>query len=269
MEIQTAFIGGAPRIAVDHAGAGPLVVFLHGVGGNRSNWRDQIPVFAEHFHALAWDARGYGDSDDYDGSLDMADLSADLVQVIDHFRAPRAHVVGLSMGGMIAMDFYQRHPDKVASLVLCDTGPGLRRTMSEADVEEFLRLRKAPLLAGRQPAEFAPIVARSLVSPAGRAGALEQLIASLSRLHPQSYLKALECVTRYDGIGDLRTYRVPALVVVGADDTLTPPSVSERMAAEIPGAELCVIDDAGHLSNIEQPDAFNRRVLDFLRQHTR
>jgi 3-oxoadipate enol-lactonase len=269
MDVQTTFIGSAPRIAVDHAGAGPLALLLHGVGGNRSNWRDQLPVFAQHFQAVAWDARGYGDSDDYDGPLDMADFSADLLRVIDHFRAPRAHLIGLSMGGMIAMDFYQRHPDQVASLVLCDTGPGLRRTMSDAGVEEFLRLRKAPLLAGRQPAEFAPVVARSLVSPAARAGALDQLVASLSRLHPQSYLKALECVTRYDGIGDLRGYRVPALVVVGADDTLTPPSVSERMAAEIPGAELCVIDDAGHLSNIEQPEAFNRRVLDFLRAQAR
>ena len=78
----TDVIAGQPRIAVDHIGAGPLVVFLHGIGGNRSNWHDQLSEFGRHFHAVAWDARGYGDSDDYDGALDFGDFAIDLARVI-------------------------------------------------------------------------------------------------------------------------------------------------------------------------------------------
>ena len=121
---RTEHIGPAPRIAVDHMGEGALVVFLHGIGGNRTNWRDQLPVFADRFHAVAWDARGYGMSDDYDGPLDYNDFCNDLLRVLDHFEAHRAHLVGLSMGGSIIQDFYAQHAGRVASMVLADTRPG-------------------------------------------------------------------------------------------------------------------------------------------------
>src|SRR5262245_7941147 len=119
---KTELIGPAPRIAVEHMGSGPLVVFLHGIGGNRSNWRDQLPVFAERFHAVAWDARGYGDSDDYDGPLSYDDFCCDLVRVLGHFNADRAHLVGLSMCGFIAKDFYGLISTRVGWLVLAYTG---------------------------------------------------------------------------------------------------------------------------------------------------
>ena len=108
MKLQTTLIGPAPRIAVDHAGQGPLLVFLHGIGGQRTNWHAQLQALADRFHVVAWDARGYGASDDYDGPLAFGDFSADLVRVLDHFGAEAAHLVGLSMGGMIAQDFYRR-----------------------------------------------------------------------------------------------------------------------------------------------------------------
>ena len=120
-EIKTIRIGPAPRVAVDHAGHGPFLMFLHGIGGNRDNWADQLPVFAEHFQVAAWDARGYGDSDDYDGPLSFADVSRDLIRVLDHFKVTRAHLVGLSMGGRIAQEFTALFPARVATLTLADT----------------------------------------------------------------------------------------------------------------------------------------------------
>ena len=87
MKLETVLIGPSPRIAVDHAGEGPLVVLMHGIGGNRRNWRDQMPVLAQKYHVVAWDARGYGDSDDYEGPLDFADFNRDLLRVIAHFGA--------------------------------------------------------------------------------------------------------------------------------------------------------------------------------------
>ena len=96
---NTKRIGPAPHIAVDHMGSGDLVVFLHGIGGNKRNWHPNLAAFGQHWHAVAWDARGYGESDDYDGPLDFLDYSRDLARVLDHFQAAQAHIVGLSMGG--------------------------------------------------------------------------------------------------------------------------------------------------------------------------
>lgn len=138
---ETTFVPGPPRLAIDHMGSGPFLMFLHGIGGNRANWRDQLPVFAEDFHAASWDARGYGDSDDYDGPLDFGDFAADLVRVLDHFGVARAHLCGLSMGGRILQDFVARFPDRVAALVLCGTTPGFDVSMTPEKKAEFVRLR--------------------------------------------------------------------------------------------------------------------------------
>jgi 3-oxoadipate enol-lactonase len=123
---QTQFVPDKPRIAVDVEGSGPCAVFMHGIGGNRTNWHDQLPVFGAHFTAIAWDARGYGLSDDYETALDFGDFSADLLRLLDHFRADRAPLVGLSMGGRIAMDFYERHPARVSQSVSVATRSGWR-----------------------------------------------------------------------------------------------------------------------------------------------
>src|SRR2546428_4670705 len=149
---KTIRIPPSPHLAMEHAGAGPLVVFLHGIGGDRATWRHQLPALAASYHVVAWDARGYGESDDYEGPLDFADFGRDLLRVLDYFDARAAHVAGLSMGGLIAQDFYRRHPERVLSLVLADTRNGFQRTNND----EFLRQREAPLLAGRTPRDIAP-----------------------------------------------------------------------------------------------------------------
>jgi 3-oxoadipate enol-lactonase len=257
---------GAPRIAVEHIGAGPLAIFLHGIGGNRTNWRDQLPAFGQDFHAVAWDARGYGDSDDYEGPLDFGDFAADLRRVLDHFNAKRAHLIGLSMGGVIALDFVSRYQDRVATLTLCDSSPGFG-SLSQARRAEFIRLRQEPLLAGKEPRDIARAVAQSLLGRNPRAGAFEQLVASMSALHKQSYLKTIAATVNYSRKFDLEKVSAPTHVVVGEQDTLTPPATSREMARSIPGAHLTIIEGAGHLSNIEQPETFNRAVLDFLIGH--
>src|ERR1700685_1032247 len=121
---KTELVPPAPQIAVDHMGQGKLVICMHGIGGNRTNWHDQLPEFSRHFHVGSWDARGYGMSDDYEGPLDFHDFARDLVRVLDHFSARKAHLVGLSMGGLIAMDFNALFPERVATLTLCGSLPG-------------------------------------------------------------------------------------------------------------------------------------------------
>jgi 3-oxoadipate enol-lactonase len=261
----TDYIPGAPRIAVDHAGAGPLMMMMHGIGGNRTNWHDQLPDFAAHFHAVSWDARGYGASDDYEGPLDFGDFARDLARVLDHFRASRAHLVGLSMGGTIAIDFYSRYPERVATLTICDS-LGFNHFTPEQR-REFVRLRQEPLLAGKEPKDIAPVVAETLIGKSARPGSFERLVASMSALHKQSYLKTIAGAGNYPRSFELEKIAVPTHIVVGDEDRLTPPEMSRQMAERIPGARLTVIEGAGHLSNIEQPEKFNRAVLAFLIEH--
>jgi len=265
--MPTVFVPPLPRLAVDHhplpGGDGALVVLLHGVGGNRRNWQPTIPALAQHYAVAAWDARGYGDSEDVPGPRVMADFRDDLARLLDHFGAERAHLVGLSMGGRIALSFHAAHPERVISLALCDTHMGFAHFTPEQG-EKFIAQRRDPLLAGKTPAEIAPALARKLIGDPDDTPVLEALIDSLSRLTPESYIKTLEATVHDDRATLLDGIAVPTLILTGALDRLTPPKLAARMHDVIPGSELAIIEGAGHLSNIERPEAFNRLLLDFL-----
>lgn len=261
----TETIGPSPRISVDRIGEGELVLFLHGIGGNKRNWHDNLPAFGEHFHAVAWDARGYGESEDYDGPLDFLDYARDVARVLDHFGADKAHIVGLSMGGRIAAAFTSLHPSRAKSLVLCDTHLGFKHFTDEQKAE-FVRLRKEPLVNGKEPKDIAEPVARTLISPDGTEESFAKLVDSMSRLHKESYIKSIEASVNGDHEVFFETIAHPTLVVVGSDDRLTPVAMAEKIHALVKGSELHVIEGAGHLSNIEKPEEFDRVVIDFLKR---
>jgi len=257
-------IPGTPRLAASLAGQGPLLLFMHGIGGNRSNWRAQLPHFAEHFSCIAWDARGYGDSDDYPGPLAFDQFVLDLLGVLDHFGAERAHLVGLSMGGRIAMRAALLHPARIATLTLVDTHEGFE-AFSPAQRQAFVDSRRAPLLAGKEPRDIADAVARSLVGPNARPEHLQQLVDSIAALHKDSYIKSLQATVEQVVLGDISSISAPAHFIVGAHDSLTPVAMHHEMAAKMGGAPVSVLPRAGHLSNIENPDAFNAAAMAWLR----
>ena len=251
--METIFVGPAPRIALSVHGSGPLVLFLHGIGGNRHHWNEQLPIFATRFKAVAWDARGYGQSDDYPGSLKFEDFTADVLRVLDHFKQPKAHLVGLSMGGRIARNFALRHPERVAKLVLANTTPGFDALTPE-QVTKFVEERKAR----------SPETIKALISRHARPGAYDDLLASFKALRQPSYLKTLEASVSQDRNASIERIRAPTLVITSDEDKVYPPSIARNMAKRIPGARLAVISGAGHLSNLEQPGQFNQVVLRFL-----
>ena len=263
--IKTAYVPGVPRLAYDYSGAGAALIFLHGIGGYRGNWRRQLEALSGDYRAIAWDARGYGESEDYAGDLDFADFTADLARLLDHLGADSAHVCGLSMGGRIALDFHDRHPARVRSLILVDTFPGFDDSFSQAGRERFVRERREPLVNGKEPSDIAPLVAPTLVSPTASAAVIQELIDSMSLLHKASYLKTIEAMTMYRPVCDVSAIKVPVQIIVGADDKLTPPSVSQKMHEQIADAQLLVLEDTGHLSNLEKPQAVNDCIVDFLR----
>lgn len=262
--ITTVTIGHAPRISVDVAGAGDLLVCLHGIGGNKRNWHCNFPAFADHFRIAAWDARGYGDSDDYQGPFDFDLVAGDLARVLDGFGAARAHVMGLSMGGRIAMEFARLFPDRLLSLTLCATNSGFD-VFTPEERRAFVASRKAPLVAGLAPRDIAFPVARSLISGASAVTALDQMVDSIGRLHKDSYIKAIEALVELPPCRSLAEIAVPVHVICGAQDPLTTPDQSRELAALIPGAKLTFIPLAGHLVNIEQVEAFDQAALGFLR----
>ena len=252
-------VPGDPAIAVDVAGEGPMVVFLHGIGGNRDNWRAQVSHLSRRFRAVVWDARGYGDS----GGIvnNFHDFADDLARLIRHFGAP-AHLVGLSMGGRIALDCWSRSPELIASLTLADCSAGSAVTASPERVEAFLAMRRKPLIEqGKTPADIAAEIVAGIAGPDITEDQREVLLDSHRRLKTTAYLATLDVVTRFTAFPDFASVTVPVQIVVGAEDRIATPGYAAEMAAQFPDARLAVIPRAGHVSNVEAPDAFNA-VLD-------
>jgi pimeloyl-ACP methyl ester carboxylesterase len=256
----------AVSIAYEMQGSGPLVVFLHGIGGNRTNWYGQLEHFSDKFCAVTWDARGYGASDDSPQTLKFSDYAGDLLRLLDHLKAERAHLVGLSMGGMIVQDFYSRYANRVATLSLVDTSAGFGAASEEAK-RDFLARRLDPLEKGLTTKDIAPGVVEVLASKYATPAQREQLIASLSALRVEPYKQALHAIVTTDFRSTLPKITVPTLVIVGDEDIVTPPPASEFLAKSIPGAALIRIPQAGHLTNLEKPEEFNAALRPFLEQH--
>ncbi len=250
-------------IAVEVAGDGPTLLFLHGIGGNHRNWSDQLAAFAARYRAAAWDAPGYGESEPPVARFeDFADAAA---RVIEALGAP-AHVVGLSMGGRIALDLVRRHRPLLRSLTLADTSAGSRETASPEKVAAFLARRLKPLVEeGRTPADIAEAIVAEIAGPSIPDEARARLLDSHRRLRTDGYVAALRAVTAFADFPPFEAIDLPVLVLTGSADRVAPPDHSRAMARAIPGARLAVIEGAGHISNIEAPDAFNAALDAFLR----
>ena len=258
MSVQTVHVGPAPRLAVSVAGDGPLVLFLHGIRGNRGNWRGQIEAFSPRYRAAAWDARGYGDSDDYAGPLQFDHFSGDVLRVIEHFGVKKTHLVGLSMGGRIARNVALRFPERLRSLTLVNTTPGFD-ALSIDEVRRFVTERKTQT----------PDSVRKLLGSRARPSAFAALWESVSTMREESYRKTLEASVAQDRGAPIENIRVPTLVVSGDEDTVYPPELARDVARRIPNAELVMIKGAGHLVNLERPGRFNEVLMDFIERQER
>ena len=263
--MKKTFVSSNPKISIKYEGTGDLLIFLHGIGGNKDNWDLNFSILSKHFLCVAWDTRGYGESEDYKGELLFEDVINDLLSIYKYFDKKKAHIVGLSMGGQIACLFYEKHPDKVKSMVLCDTHFGLGN-LEKNEIDKFINSRKKPLLEGLQPKDIALPVTKSLVGDLNNEAVIKTLVNSMSKLHKESYLKTIDAsmYTFHDHI--FPKIEVPTLILVGEKDTLTPPSMALEIHKLIKNSKFSIIEEAGHLINIENPKAFNYKVLYFLKK---
>lgn len=251
------------ELAYTDAGAGPAVVFLHGFPFDRTMWRGQVERLSEDFRVIAPDLRGHGGTTATREPATMEEMADDVVSLLDELNVPRAVVCGLSMGGYVALALYRAHPSRVRALVLADT-------RAKADAEDARRAREEN--ARRALAEgMSPIVDSmlpKLLSQHTReteAEVVARVREMMLGITPEGAAAALRGMAlRRDQTDLLTSIDVPALVVVGSEDAVTPPSEAESMHAQIEGSRLRVIEGAGHVSNVERPEEFDRALTEFL-----
>ena len=241
-------------------GDGELVVLLHGLGGSRISWDPQLEAIGRTRRVAAWDLPGYGDATPLaEQPVTFRALAGAAAQWIDRLGGAPAHVVGISMGGMIAQYLAAWHPSTVRSLTLLSSSPAFGLDGTRPDDWQTARL--APLEQGLQPADFAERVLGNIAGPDISAAAFEAQRAAMARITADALRTSIECIVSHDSRPLLATIHAPTLVMVGALDAETPPSYAEHLAAGISGATLSIVPGAGHLLNAEAPDAVNELIL--------
>ncbi len=245
------------------AGAGELVVLLHGLGGSRVAWDAQLMSLGMHRRVAAWDMPGYGAAaplpDDPLTFRALADAAAGWIAALG---ADSAHVVGTSMGAMVAQYLAAWHPERVRSLTLLSSSP--RFGMDGTTAEAWRAARLAPLDDGREPVEFAERVLRGIVGRNITETAFESQRAAMARVTSGALRRSIDCLVTHDATDLLPTITAPTLVMVGEFDQETPPEYSQYLVDHLPDARLFVVSSAGHLLNAEAPEQVNRLLTQHL-----
>lgn len=209
---------------------------------------------------------GYGESTDAEDATDFAHFYRELDEFLDSLGIRRAHLVGLSMGGHIALGFYKGHAPRVATLTLAATSAGMA-TLSMTEREEFVTRRTRPLRSGSTPSDVAPSMIDVLVGRKATGDVRELLTKSLSAVRAEPYIDTVNAIVKTDFRDVLPSIDVPVLVIVGEEDKVLPVSESAYLADHIPAASLKVLPGVGHLCNLEAPGDFSLSLLQFLNQH--
>jgi len=231
------------------------IVFLHGVGSDKSVWRPQLGHFGQERRTLAFDYPGYGDSDPAPEGTSRDDYAAVIVSALAELGITRAHICGLSLGGVVAIAIHHAAPGLCASLILADTfavhpdGRAIyeRSLAGSLDLPAMAEARADVLLA--QPAD---------------AQVRREVVETMSRIDPAAYRIGAEAVWLADQRDRAAAIDVPTLVLVGELDLVTPPDLSNELVDLIPDARMQVIRGAGHLANLERPIEFNAAIDAFV-----
>jgi pimeloyl-ACP methyl ester carboxylesterase len=236
------------------SGSGPTVLLTHGYSSTGRAWADQHAALAPRYRLVTWDMRGHGETESpadpaqYSHALTVSDMHG----LLRNLGLERAVIGGLSLGGTMSLAFYAKHPEMVRALVICDSGPGYRNATARAEWNQRAQARAADLEA--RGLEALATGSRDMREAVRRHRSAQGLAHAARGMLSQADSSIID---------SLPSVRVPTLVIVGDQDT---PFIAscEYMAKKIPGARLEVIKDAGHSSNLDQPETFNRVLLAFL-----
>jgi 3-oxoadipate enol-lactonase len=243
-------------------GRGEVVLLLHGLGSCLLDWELQVPALAERYTVVAVDLRGHGRSDKPPGPYSIATFAADVAQVLRALELGPAHVVGISMGGMVGFQLTVDAPSLVRSLVVVNSGPAVvARSLRERlmILQRRVALRVLGLRGlGRKIAE------KNFPRP-DQESLRRALAERIAENDEAAYRASTRAIFGWSVAEHIGSIRCPVLVVTG-DQDYTPVAAKEAYAARIPRARVAVIKDSRHCTPIDQPEAFNRLLLDFLRE---
>jgi pimeloyl-ACP methyl ester carboxylesterase len=240
------------RLFVEVAGdpARDAIVLIGGLGADLSVWRPNVPHLSAELFVVAYDHRGCGRSEPGRGPATMDTYAQDGLAVLDDLRVGRAHVYGMSFGGAVALELVLTHPERARTVVLAAATPGRAHAVpsgGRAPKDKPWLQRYAPTFV-----EAHPELARASPDARSRAGERAQW----------------EALNAWDAEDRLGQIAVPLLVLHGSEDLLVHPDNARRLADRIPGAELAILEGAGHAINVEQPERADALVLDFVRRHS-
>lgn len=259
-----------PRVSVDGCsihyevqGRGELVLLLHGLGSSLRDWELQLPALAEKYTVLAVDMRGHGGSDKPPGPYSVATFARDAAEVLRALGLGPAHVVGISMGGMIAFQLAVDAPSLVRSLVVVNSGPALVPRSLRDVIALGTRMVALRLVGLRGLAKKVAAMNFPRPDQAELRQRLEATIAGNDEVAYRASMKALVGWSVEERIGHIRC---PVLVVTG-DNDYTPVAAKQAYAAKIPSARVAVVADSRHVTPVDQPEKFNRLMLDFLAEN--
>lgn len=251
-------------VSYDDLGEGNVpVIFLHGFPFDKSMWQGQLASLKTDYRVIACDIRGFGKSTDEVSSLSMDLFGEDLVAFMNTLHIKKAIVCGLSMGGFIALNAVQRFPDRFAALILCDT-----QCIADTAEIKTKRYKSIDAIAVNGVTDFNEGFLKK-VFHADSFRDKKELVESLRKVvfanSPHIISMGLTALAaRAETCSALSGIRLPTLIICGRGDSVTPLAQSESMHTAIEGSVLQVIEDAGHVSNLEQPQLFNKHLLDFL-----
>ena len=245
--------------------SGPPIVLIHGFPLSHEMWANQIEILKSVYRVVACDLRGQGRSEVGDGQFTLEFLVDDLIALLDHLKIKQAVLCGLSMGGYVSLRTVERNTQRVSGLVLCDT-------KSEADPNEARLARGASVRAIKRNGveAYAETFLKGALSPTSlKDGHVVETAAKIIRQNQALGLcgTLLALAGRTDTTSFLPKIEVPTLILVGEQDTVTPPEHSRRMQSLIRNSELHIIPQAGHMTNMENPTIFNTHLLNFLQDH--
>jgi 3-oxoadipate enol-lactonase len=260
-ESAFAVAGDGSHIAyrVEGPPGAPAVLFSHCLGLTMAAWDAQAAALRERFRVVRYDARGHGASEAPVHAYDIATLANDALAVMDAADVEAAHVVGLSMGGMVGMRLAIHTPQRVCRLVLANT-------TAHIPLRDMWNSRIATALNDGMSSIAAPTIDRWLgADTQARASELrDALVADMRSMSAVGYAGCCAALRDADQRDELHRIAVPTLVITGAQDAAASPAVAQALSAAIAGSRVAVIDGAAHLSNLEQPEAFNRLIAEFL-----
>jgi pimeloyl-ACP methyl ester carboxylesterase len=247
----------------DYEGKGLPLVFVHAFPLNSKMYKPQVEFYKDKFRVITYDVRGLGKSKSSNNQFTLEKYSDDFLSVINHLGLEKIIACGVSMGGYIILRSYIKNPDVFSKIILADT-------RAERDDNTGLINRSnviASILAGKRN-EFASSFLQKLINKKSYENAeLKNFLEGLIDENSDEGICGAQLAlgTRVNSIDYLDKFNVPTLIIVGEDDVLTPPSCAETMNKLIKNSELKIIKDSGHLSNLENPAAFNSSILDFIR----